>query len=106
MDAANLFSLLTAAFLVGYLSTCPHTSIPYVKRFMKMASIIHFINLGLGPQCLSTAFFSINRYLFPLVIWLFKCVDQVRLWSRVTPRYFAVVLNSTGCPLTFSLGGS
>ena len=50
MDAASLFSLLTAAFLVGYLSTWPHTSIPYVNLFMNMASIIHLINLGLGPQ--------------------------------------------------------
>ena len=68
IEAANLFSLLTAAFLVGYLSTCPHTSIPYAKRFMNMASIIHFINLGFGPQFLSTAFFNINRYLLPFVI--------------------------------------
>ena len=30
---------------------------------------------------------------------------QVRLWSRVTPKYLAVVLNSTGWLLTFSFGG-
>ena len=50
IEAVNLFSLLTAAFLVGYLSIWPHTSIPYVNRFMKIASIIHLINFGFGPQ--------------------------------------------------------
>ena len=97
IDAASLLSLLTAAFFDGFLKVCPHsTSIPYVNLLMNTASIIHFINLGLGPQFRITAFFKVNRYLFPLLIWLCRCVFQESFWSRVTPRYLAVVLNSTG----------
>ena len=100
IDAASLLSLLTAAFFDGFLNVCPHTNIPYVNLLMNTASIIHFINFGFGPQFRITAFFNVNRYLFPLVIWLCRCVFQDNFWSRVTPRYLAVVLNSTGWLLT------
>ena len=86
---ATLFSLPTDAFLDGFLRVCPNTSIPKLNRGMNTASIIHFMNFSFGPQFFTTAFFSVNRYLF---LYSFSFVD---VGSRIASNLGPLLL-STG----------